>query len=137
MRIIYVVLFGWLLNVQAADLTVNVSNISVKQGIVRLALYNEAKDFPEGAGRVQGQEFNASKDKLSFVFKALAAGRYAIAVMQDSNSNGMLDRNFFGVPTEPYGFSQQKKGENSSLSFEQASFSLDSADKTIDIELVK
>ena len=35
-----------------------------------------------------------------------AAGRYVLAGFQDLNGNGKLDKNFFGVPTEPYGFAK-------------------------------
>lgn len=137
MKMMYLLLLSWILNAQAADLTVNISNITVKQGNVNVALYNEAKDFPEGLGRLQGQELNPSKDKLNIIFKELPPGRYALSVMQDYNGNGMLDRNFFGIPTEPYGFSQREKGETGKPSFEQASFALDKESKTLDIELVK
>lgn len=137
MKMMYLLLLSWILNVQAADLTVNISNITVKQGNVKVALYNEAKDFPEGAGRMQGQELSPSKEKLSVMFKELPPGRYALSVMQDYNSNGMLDRNFFGIPTEPYGFSQREKGETGKPSFEQASFAIDKESKTLAIELIK
>lgn len=137
MKMMYILLLGCLVNVQAADLTINISNITVKQGSLKIALYNEAKDFPEGLGRFQGQELSPSKEKLSVQFKELPPGRYAIAVMQDYNGNGMLDRNFFGIPTEAYGFSQRKEGETAPPSFEQASFAIDNGNKTLDIELVK
>lgn len=32
-------------------------------------------------------------------------GTYAIAVFHDVNGNGKLDRSFIGLPSEPYGFS--------------------------------
>jgi len=32
-------------------------------------------------------------------------GTYSIAVFHDVNGNGKLDRNFIGLPNEPYGFS--------------------------------
>lgn len=36
---------------------------------------------------------------------ALPAGDYAIVVIVDSNKNGLIDRHFLGIPTEPIGFS--------------------------------
>ena len=35
-----------------------------------------------------------------------ARGEYVVAGFQDLNGNGKLDKNFFGVPTEPYGFAR-------------------------------
>ena len=32
-------------------------------------------------------------------------GAYALALFHDSNSNGILDKNFLGIPSERYGFS--------------------------------
>jgi uncharacterized protein (DUF2141 family) len=33
-------------------------------------------------------------------------GRYAVTVVQDVNSNGKMDTNFLGIPTEPVGLSR-------------------------------
>ena len=40
-----------------------------------------------------------------FTFEELAPGRYAVAVYHDVNGNGRLDTVPPGLPTEPYGFS--------------------------------
>ncbi len=36
-------------------------------------------------------------------------GKYAISVYQDANKNKKLDKNFWGAPTELYGFSNNPK----------------------------
>lgn len=43
---------------------------------------------------------------LSLELQLPAAGDYVLAAFHDLNGNGELDTNMFGVPTEPYGFSQ-------------------------------
>jgi len=123
--------------VHAADLIVNISNIEAKQGKIRIALYNHAKDFPEGQKYFRGEELTADKENLSIIFKNLPAGRYAVALMQDYNENGILDRNFFGMPTEPYGFSQRDSGETGQPSFDQAALSITQENQTIHVKLVK
>ena len=40
-----------------------------------------------------------------FVFEGLTPGHYAVAVFHDVNGNGELDMIPPGLPTEPYGFS--------------------------------
>ena len=42
-----------------------------------------------------------------FVFDDLAPGRYAVAAYHDVNGNGELDKVPPGLPTEPYGFSNE------------------------------
>ncbi|WP_244480658.1 DUF2141 domain-containing protein [Methylobacterium sp. Leaf399] len=39
------------------------------------------------------------------VLQDVAPGTYAVAVFQDVNGNGRLDRTGLGLPMEPYGFS--------------------------------
>jgi uncharacterized protein (DUF2141 family) len=46
-------------------------------------------------------------------------GTYAIAVFHDRNGNGKLDRSFIGLPSEPYGFSNDV-GRRGAPSFEAA-----------------
>ncbi|HSK41756.1 MAG TPA: DUF2141 domain-containing protein, partial [Arenibaculum sp.] len=38
------------------------------------------------------------------------AGRYGIAVLHDLDGDGALDRTVFGMPTEPFGFSNDAFG---------------------------
>lgn len=72
-----------------------------------------------------------SDEQLKF---DLPPGRYAVAVYLDQNKNKELDRNFFGLPTEPYGFSNNPKGLMGPPSFAQTSFEL-SADMKLTIRL--
>jgi uncharacterized protein (DUF2141 family) len=54
--------------------------------------------------------------------------------MHDSNENGKLDSNFFGVPKEGFGFSNDAMGSCGPPSFAKARVNL-SADKMISIIL--
>jgi uncharacterized protein (DUF2141 family) len=40
----------------------------------------------------------------------LEAGRYALRIFQDLNGNGKLDTGWMGIPSEPYGFSNNAMG---------------------------
>jgi uncharacterized protein (DUF2141 family) len=42
---------------------------------------------------------------VEFTLRNVKPGTYAVAVFHDLNGNGRLDRNFIGLPNEPYGFS--------------------------------
>jgi len=67
-----------------------------------------------------GQVIEASGDTVVAMFQGLGAGRYAVAVYQDENRNGKLDKNFLGMPTEPYGFSNDARGSMGPPSFDAA-----------------
>lgn len=47
----------------------------------------------------------------------LENGLYAILVYVDINQNGELDKNLFGIPKEPYGFSNNARGSFGPPSF--------------------
>ena len=64
-------------------------------------------------------------DSLSYTFREVPLGVYAVAVIHDSNMNGQLDRGLFGIPREEYAFSNNVFGVLGPPKFENASFVLD------------
>jgi uncharacterized protein (DUF2141 family) len=54
----------------------------------------------------------------------LKKGVYAISLFVDSNDNKIIDKNFLGIPSEQYGFSNNATGFLSSPSYKDASFNL-------------
>jgi uncharacterized protein (DUF2141 family) len=52
----------------------------------------------------------------------LPEGEYAVSLFVDENSNGKMDKNAIGIPTEAYGFSNDASGNFGPPSFEQAKF---------------
>jgi uncharacterized protein (DUF2141 family) len=66
-------------------------------------------------------------------FEDIPPGTYALAVIHDENSNGKLDTNWLGIPTEGYGFSNDAKGSLGAPSFSAASFPYDG--RTLDLTI--
>ena len=116
-------------NALASDLTVVVDNIKSEQGSIRIALFNSAKDFPNVFSY---KNFIAEKaGSVSFTFKDLPSGSYAVTAFHDLNGNEKLDKNFVGKPVEPYGFSRDARGTRGPPSFEDAAIPFDEPVKTI------
>ncbi len=91
----------------AIELKVNVSSIeTLKKGKLYIGIFNNAKDFPNKNKNYQKKVFNIRKyeNNLTTSFD-LIEGVYAVAIFHDENLNSNLDTNFFGIPTEGYGFS--------------------------------
>lgn len=61
---------------------------------------------------IQGLQIPASPNAAGeqTVVISLDYGTYALAVFHDRNNNGDIDLNWFGAPTEPYGFSNNARG---------------------------
>ena len=68
-------------------------------------------------------------------FEDIPPGTYALAVIHDENMDGKLDTNWFGVPTEGYGFSNDAQGWLGAPSFSAASFTYDGRNLELTISL--
>jgi uncharacterized protein (DUF2141 family) len=68
-------------------------------------------------------------------FADIPAGTYALAVIHDENTNGKLDTNWLGIPTEGYGFSNDAKGSLGAPAFAAASFAYDGQNLALTIRL--
>ena len=90
----------------AADLFIEVHGVRSDDGRLYVAVHTpESKDtFPEGTGAIAAIQRRAHAGTLRFVLRDLSPGRYAINAYHDENSNGELDTNLVGMPSEGYGF---------------------------------
>ena len=124
----------------AGTVTVEVRNIETK-GEMHLAIYDDADVFENDNGEKGGaakgiidgviEEVGTGTATYRFV---LPNGTYAIGIFVDANYNNEMDRNFFGVPKEQYGFSNDAKGSFGPPSFKDASFTV-SGDISLQINL--
>jgi uncharacterized protein (DUF2141 family) len=87
---------------QAATVTVQVSGIESSQGRVYVGLCPTAL---QESACTKGENRAARPGAMTFTFRDVPAGPLAIAVYQDVNGDGQLNRSGIGLPSEPYGFS--------------------------------
>jgi uncharacterized protein (DUF2141 family) len=119
---------------ETGKLVVTLSNIK-KTGKVHVGLYREGETFPDKKFQVKSLTGDC-KDDCKFEFDAIPFGEYAIAVYQDENGNGKLDTGFFGIPSEPFAFSNNFKPRFGGPSFEKCRFSFSKESQSIQIEMI-
>lgn len=112
------------LGVQAADITLEVEGLDASPmagSALMVGIYTEAGQWLDKAltGRRLPTEA-AVNGRLTTVLKDLPNGPLALSLYQDANANGRLDMNPMGIPTEPYGFSNNAIGHYGPPRFEQA-----------------
>lgn len=102
-----------------ATVQVSVTNISAQQGFIMVALYDEANwgHTPAARARVP-----VTGGAVAFNLGAPAPGRYAIRMFHDVDSDGAMDTNIIGIPTEPIGFSNNAPLQFGPPSFAAAAF---------------
>ena len=116
-------------------LHVSVSAVSSAKGWIEFALYRNPDTFAKVGTTYRLARTDAQKGMVNYTFKDLEPGKYAVVVYHDVNQNKLCDKNFFGVPTEGYAFSNNVRPNLSVPSFEDCSFKF-SQDRTIHIKMV-
>jgi len=124
--------FGYCGRAGAETLTVKVSGLHGKTGVVRVMLWKEPAGFPTQPEQAVAQKSVAvSGSEAELVFSGLTRGTYAAAGYVDENSNGKLDRSVLGWPVEPIAASNGARGLIGPPSFADAAFELKQATQII------
>lgn len=105
-------------------LTVRVLGLKSAEGIVAFALFDDESAFNDQGEPLRAQTVPLTSDTCSWQVEA-PVGEYALKVYHDRNGNGQLDRNKLGVPTEPYGFSNDARGSFGPPKYKAARFTLE------------
>ena len=103
-------------------ITLEITTTKYNKGHVLLALYDSEKNYMKEIFR--SAEVPIKNHKAKIVFNLLEKGEYAFSFFQDLNENKKIDTNFLGIPKEPYGFSNQKKGRFGPPKFKEVAFKL-------------
>jgi uncharacterized protein (DUF2141 family) len=107
-----------------SQLNVTFKHIEKNEGNLMVALYNSKANYKGEGSPVQYASVPASAQKVSYTFKDLEKGTYAIKLFHDVNNNGKMDTNMFGIPQEGYGFSNNV-GKFGEPDFIDAAFAVD------------
>lgn len=118
------------------NITVHITGMTNLTGMFGVSLYNSKKGFPgkhEQAFASTLKKVTASTDMV--VFEHLPYGSYAVSIMHDENNNGKLDTNFFGIPKEGVGVSNNPKIGFGGPKFQDSVFLLDKKELEITVAM--
>ncbi|KPF83039.1 hypothetical protein IP78_03175 [Brevundimonas sp. AAP58] len=93
-------------------------------GAILMALHDGASYVGRSREPVRQARLDVVAGELSVVFEGLEAGEYGITAFHDVNGNGEMDTNPFGMPVEPYAFSNNAVGNMGPARWEQARFTV-------------
>ena len=119
----------------ASNLHVQITGLLNTKGEVYIGVYKKAENFPNVTKSYKAKIVKLQNTTLNYTFQHLPKGNYAIAVFHDENSNHSLDKNFLGVPSEGYGFSNNIKPLFRAANFEESQFVL-KKDTSLTIKLL-
>jgi outer membrane protein len=129
------ILVAWASVAQSADISVRMQGTPA-EGVLVLQVYDSPNAF--GDFRDPVKEIRAPINAGDvYVIDDVPAGDIAVLVYVDENENGVIDKNFIGIPKEPLGISNNYRPKGPPA-FSRAKFSVaEGAVTTIDIEVYK
>lgn len=116
-----------------ASLTVTFPDLKAHTGALHVAVYDSAQAW-KGGKAVASVDIPAAEAAPSLRLD-LPAGTYAIRAFHDVDGDGRLGTNGFGIPVEPYGFSNDAKGMMGPPAFEAAAFTVSTGENTQSLTL--
>ncbi len=82
---------------------IEVQNVRPEQGMLMIAAYADAASFKKAP--IVATQMRAGAATMTFPLCGLTGTTVSLTLYQDLNSNGKLDANAFGIPSEPWGAS--------------------------------
>ena len=117
------------------SVTVVVSSLVSTTAAVRLYFYNTREGFLKSGKWVFSKSVKP-QGKSEFTLPVdLPKGEWAVAITQDLNNNDKIDKNFLGIPTEPYAFSNNVHPTIAAPDFNECKFVVDGPGKVVSIVL--
>lgn len=91
-------------------------------GHVLLALFDSQAAYDGDGQPVRLARIEVDGPTVEAAFQGLPAGHYAMKAFHDLDEDGEMDVNPFGLPTEPYAFSNNAVGNMGPAGWDRASF---------------
>ena len=95
-----------------------------RTGQVMVALYDSAAAFDGASSSPVAATAIPASGPVVATFGNLPAGDYAVKAFHDVNGDGQMNTNPFGMPTEPYAFSNNAVGNMGPARWDRAHFAV-------------
>jgi len=120
------------------DVSVEFANILDTKGSLYVAVFDRPDAFMQIEKALAKKVVSVSQPGTVRVsLGTLPPGQYALSCFHDLNGNGKLDTNLLGIPTEPYGFSNNARPKFRAPKWAEAMFQLNEASSIIKVRLDK
>jgi uncharacterized protein (DUF2141 family) len=105
-----------------ASLSVTFTGIEEKEGSVMGAVFNSEDAYNGKGAPVRQIMIPASKAEIATLFEGLAPGTYAIKSYHDVDGDMKMSTNPYGMPIEPFAFSNNAVGNMGPAKWADAKF---------------
>ena len=106
------------------SLTVTFTGLASPGGSILLSVYDSEAAFDRGGKPVRDAMIPANAAAIQTLIADLPAGRYAIKAFHDIDGDMKMATNPFGMPTEPFAFSNDAVGNMGPAKWTDAAFTV-------------
>lgn len=118
----------------AGDLTIAFPT-AAPRGKIMVAVFDSAANYGGEGQPARYATVDGAEGQVQVVFDNLPDGDYAVRAFHDLNGDGKMNTNPFGMPIEPYAFSNKAVGMMGPATWEQAKFAMAGASvQSIDLK---
>ena len=115
------------------SLKITITGLDSDKGKVRVAVFDAPERWLKEAAYAKILDIEGRS--CEWLIEDVPVGEYGIAVFHDENGNGTNDRNFLGIPSEPYGFSNKARARFGPPKWEKARFPVTSPRTEVVVEV--
>lgn len=114
------------------SLTIDITNIKDYKGNMYTCLVADEESYLGNCEN--GKRTPVDSSQLIVTFQNIPLGTYCVTIFHDVDGDGRMRRKIFGLPAEPYGFSNNPKTTFGPPKYEKCSFLIKS-DTVITVKL--
>ena len=106
----------------AGVLTITFEGIDTPTGTIMMSLFDSEAAYNDGGDPVQVAMAPIDGTTATVEFEGLAPGNYAVKAFHDVDGDMQMSTNPFGMPTEPFAFSNNAPAQGGPAKWEAAHF---------------
>ncbi|MFT2110769.1 DUF2141 domain-containing protein [Marinomonas sp. 2405UD68-3] len=115
--------------------TLNINGLISGQGNVMGVFYQSEEDYKSRSNGFSHLRIPVTSDSVDVILTDLPNSMIIFTGYQDVNGNNKLDTNLIGIPNEPYGFSNNARGQYGPPKYSQMAF-LPTTNKSMTIDFL-
>jgi len=105
-------------------LDISFTDLAAPTGTIMLALFDSKEAYDKGAAPARVLAVPVTGDTASATIPNVLHGRYGFKIVHDVNGDGRMNTNPFGMPIEPFAFSNNAIGNMGPATWEAAAFDI-------------
>lgn len=108
----------------AETVTFKINQVNSDNGMILVQIFDSEENYKANKA-ITAQQTKAQIGTVTITFNNLEPGEYAIRYFHDENSDGELETNLFGMPTEGFGYSNNAKANFGPAKYADMKFTVD------------